>query len=218
MQRVHATVLRVLQTRGYASISADASTCATPGAPLPPNHLSLARSMLAERPVLYGRRGERAGRRLRDIRVYFHIDAKVGIKWLRKTMEATEEEEEACADEAASEEAASSPLYFIVSLEGPTSFTRREVNRCDVQFFTYKSLMNDITQHAMVPRHRLLSLEEADTAAKRYNVRHPKEWPCILLKDPLCLYHDFREGDLVEICRTDLIAQEPTLYYRRVVA
>jgi len=99
----------------------------------------------------------------------------------------------------------------LVSLEGPTSFAKKEVEatcRGRVHFFTFKELTYNVTKHHLVPHHRLAPLA---TAAAFDPTRLPK----LLATDPVARHYDFRSGQVVEIDRVfDVLA---TKYYRVVV-
>lgn len=102
-------------------------------------------------------------------------------------------------------------VAVLVSLEGPTSFAKKEVDatcRERLHFFTFKELTYNVTRHHLVPIHRLAS---AAVAAALDPARLPK----LLATDPVARYYNFRPGDVVEIDRVfDVLA---TKYYRVVV-
>jgi DNA-directed RNA polymerase subunit H (RpoH/RPB5) len=134
--------------------------------------------------------------------VYFHVDAKVGIKALRAIAEARPDGGTVC----------------VVSVEGPTAYTRREAKDAgrDVQFLLYRQLYNDLSSHSMVPAHRRLPAHEQAEVAKRYNITDPSQWPRLLLRDPVAVFYDFSIGDVVEVTRRGTGMQGSTKYYRRV--
>lgn len=99
----------------------------------------------------------------------------------------------------------------LVSLEGPTSFAKREVDatcRDRVHFFTLKELTYNVTRHHLVPPHRL-------APAGAIGALDPARLPKLLATDPVARHYDFRPSDVVEIDRAfDVLA---TKYYRVVV-
>ena len=71
-----------------------------------------------------------------NVFVYFHNEERVGVKQLRTWLEA------------------SADYIIIVSLEGPTAFTRKEAETHNrVQFFLFKELCVNVTKHRLVPKH-----------------------------------------------------------------
>ena len=100
-------------------------------------------------------------------------------------------------------------VAVLVSLEGPTSFAKKEVDatcRGRVHFFTFKELTYNVTKHHLVPAHRL---------APEPTTLDPARLPKLLATDPVARHYDFRPGAVVEIDRAfDVLA---TKYYRVVV-
>jgi DNA-directed RNA polymerases I, II, and III subunit RPABC1 len=66
-------------------------------------------------------------------------------------------------------------------------------------FFEVELVVN-ITEHEIVPRHRLLSLEEKRDLLVKYMVKDD-QLPRILITDPVAKYCGLRRGDVVEIER-----------------
>lgn len=130
----------------------------------------------------------------RQIVVFFHNEERVGVKHLRRYSDMYEDHKIA-----------------IVSLEGATSFTKKE---CEhhfpyVQFFTFSSLCRNITKHKLVPKHKKL-----DSHAMNISQR---QFPKIFLDDPIVQYYDFQKNDIIQITRTFGTAQ-PVFFYRLVCA
>ena len=91
----------------------------------------------------------------------------------------------------------------IVSVLGPTSFTRREC--ASIQFFTAKELCYNVTRHALVPKHTPISSTDMDASVL----------PKISKSDPVVRYYDWRCGTIVHIHRT-FGGFEPYPYFRVV--
>eukprot|EP00286_Rhodomonas_abbreviata_P001270 CAMPEP_0181288980 /NCGR_PEP_ID=MMETSP1101-20121128/637_1 /TAXON_ID=46948 /ORGANISM="Rhodomonas abbreviata, Strain Caron Lab Isolate" /LENGTH=185 /DNA_ID=CAMNT_0023393169 /DNA_START=246 /DNA_END=799 /DNA_ORIENTATION=+ len=72
--------------------------------------------------------------------------------------------------------------------------------RLDLNVFFEVELVLNITQHDMVPAHRLLQPGEKRKLLARYKVR-VEQLPRILLSDPVAKYLGLRRGDVVEILR-----------------
>lgn len=126
------------------------------------------------------------------INVFFHSDDRVGVKFLRMISELPQVD-----------------TNIIISLEGPTTFTRKEAENemKNIQFFTYRELTVNITKHDIVPKHELV----IDSC--QYN-KH--ELPKILVTDPIIKYYNFPVGSIIK-CVRKLGAHEPLAYYRVVV-
>ena len=130
------------------------------------------------------------------VHIFFHNEERVGVKQLR-----------AWADKAGEDK------IIIVSLDGPTAFTRKEAESGlpNVQFFTFQELCVNITRHALVPKHEKITpcqlpLEVSKSCA---------ELPIIALNDKIVQYYAFQPGDILRITRTAGV-QEPVYYYRIV--
>lgn len=143
-------------------------------------------------PILYGDSPEG------KIVVFFHNEERVGVKQLRTWYEQY-----------------SDSSIIIVSLEGPTAFTKREAeqNYENVQFFTFQSLCINVTKHALVPKHEKLTKSERDQL--NYSVSSSEEWPKLYTSDAISQYYNYKPGDLIKITRT-IGYPEPVYYYRLV--
>ena len=133
-----------------------------------------------------------------NIVVYFHNEERIGVKQLREWNESFSDSD-----------------IIIVSLEGPTAFTKKEVDQHypNVQFFLYENLCINITKHHLVPRHEKIQPE--DIKKLNIKVKNNEEWPKIYVSDPVVQYYDFKPGDLIRITRT-IGYPEPIYYYRLV--
>jgi len=72
-----------------------------------------------------------------------------------------------------------------------------------------------ILEHFLVPKHRILSPEEAKTVLEKYKV-NPNQLPYILASDPVVKAIGAKPGDIIEITRESPTAGKTT-YYRVVV-
>ena len=127
--------------------------------------------------------------------VYFHNEERIGVKHLRMW----------------SEQNANCNI-IIVSLEGPTAFTKKEAEQSykNVQFFIFKDVCKNITKHSLVPKH-----EKVDPSSLPFRCGSDDEWPKLYTSDPIAQYYNFKPGDLIRITRT-LGYPEPVYYYRLV--
>lgn len=128
--------------------------------------------------------------------IFFHNEDRVGVKHMRVWVESS------AADK-----------LVVVSLEGPTAFTRKEAegwqNR--IQFFTFRDLCVNITQHTLVPRHERVSENDVP-----YRLSPNKaELPVLASSDKVAQYYSFDPGDIIRITRSAGV-QEPVHYYRIV--
>lgn len=72
-----------------------------------------------------------------------------------------------------------------------------------------------VPDHAFVPKHEIVSKEEAEKVLKKFNCK-PTELPLIFVTDPAILGLGVKPGDLIKITRKSPTAGE-SLYYRYVV-
>ena len=127
--------------------------------------------------------------------VYVHMEDRVGIKFARSILEAMKEEE--------------NNTMVIISLEGPTPFTRKEFEGERIQFMLAKDVCVNKTRHVLVPRHEM--------------VLHPpqgvkvEDLPKIPDSDPIVQYYNFRPGTIVRTMRT-FGGHESVPYFRLVTA
>lgn len=107
-----------------------------------------------------------------DIHIFFHLENKIGIKYMRSILEKFNDEQ--C-------------IICRMSIEGPTTFTRKDARDYDniVQFPTFKELFNDLSKHNMVPFHRLLTKSEKEELGTKYSIKNDSQWPQLMQKDPV---------------------------------
>ena len=122
--------------------------------------------------------------------VLFHSEERVGVKHMRAWIDTYKH------------------LIIVVSVEGPTPFTRKESECEGIQFFQFKELVTNITKHSLVPKH-------VRVANPPKNIQ--KEYlPKIYTSDKVVQYYDFKPGEIIRIERT-MGVQNPMMYYRLVV-
>lgn len=134
-------------------------------------------------PILFGRGAQ-------NINVFFHNEERVGVKFLRTIFD----------------QGITVDKVIILSLDGPTTFTKKEADNFPVQFFLFKDLFVNITKHQIVPKHELCTDQIPWSNG---------ELPKLFESDPIVQYYDFPLGSVVKIYRT-LGAHEPIDYYRLV--
>lgn len=124
--------------------------------------------------------------------VFLHTEDRVGVKFARAVLEAHGDKKAVC-----------------VSIDGPTPFTRHEFESRAMQFMTCKSLCSNVTQHQLVPRHRLVA--EADVPYEKSALA------LIAAGDPIVQYYDWPVGGVVKIERVHG-GSEPTTYFRLIAS
>ena len=70
-----------------------------------------------------------------------------------------------------------------------------------VECFNISELMVNITEHAYVPKHILLTEEQKKDLMKRYRIKE-NQLPKILRTDPVAKYLGLKRGDVVKIIRS----------------
>ena len=132
----------------------------------------------------------------RTIDVFFHNEERVGVKQLRVWTENRVDDK-----------------IIIVSLDGPTAFTRKEAeNSCsNVQFFTFTELCVNVTRHVLVPPHEKISFDTLPIEVSS----NCAELPILASSDKIAQYYAYEPGDIIRITRT-AGTQEPVYYYRIV--
>jgi len=146
-------------------------------------------------PVVVGRKGEGD-----TLHVLFHPEDKVGVKTVRSLFATLE----------------NGPVtrIVLVSAEGPTPFTRKEMGGDDrIECFQYKNLVVNPTRCSLVPPHSVVSPEERKELEEKYGVGEDgKAWPRIYHKDPVVRYYNWPAGSLVRIERS--VGGDKSTYYR----
>lgn len=69
----------------------------------------------------------------------------------------------------------------------------------------------DITKHRLVPKHEVLSQEEAKEVLERYQIE-PHQLPLLLSSDPVARVIGAKPGDIVKITRKSPTSGEIVIY------
>ena len=129
--------------------------------------------------------------------VYFHNEERIGVKQMRLWNENRPDSN-----------------IIIVSLEGPTAFTKKEADQhySNIQFFSFKNLCVNITKHALVPKHEKLTNEEKESLKIEAS---SEDWPKLYRNDVISQYYNYKPGDIIKITRS-IGYPEPVYFYRLV--
>eukprot|EP00276_Gloeochaete_wittrockiana_P010993 CAMPEP_0184656204 /NCGR_PEP_ID=MMETSP0308-20130426/15956_1 /TAXON_ID=38269 /ORGANISM="Gloeochaete witrockiana, Strain SAG 46.84" /LENGTH=171 /DNA_ID=CAMNT_0027093205 /DNA_START=162 /DNA_END=677 /DNA_ORIENTATION=- len=123
--------------------------------------------------------------------VFFPEDSKVGVKPIRKYVDRMNEEK---VDRA-----------ILVVQQSLTAFARQAVAelapKIVLEQFSEHELLVNITEHVLVPRHILLSLEEKKQLLQRYKLKDT-QLPRIQVTDPVARYYGLTRGQVVKIIRS----------------
>ena len=105
-------------------------------------------------------------------------------------------------------------LTAIVVLKGTTSIARKELeslNPCKIEIFTQDELMVNITEHELVPKHEVLSLDQKHEVLKKYRVKE-FQLPKIQVEDPIARYFGVKKGQVLKIIRASETAGRYVTY------
>ncbi len=138
------------------------------------------------------------------ILVYFPDEEKIGVKTIR-----------ICLNEMVENNIKRS---IIIVKDNITPFAKYEIDSLvdyHIEIFKESELINDITEHELVPKHEKISEEEKNMIFKKYNITE-KQLPYILHSDVICKFYGFEKSNIIKITRpseTSGIYE----YYRLVV-
>lgn len=68
------------------------------------------------------------------------------------------------------------------------------------EYFSFQQLMNDITDHCYVPKHRKLNVEEKKEFLEKRSLK-TENLPKLSIFEPISQYYQFYIGDVIEISR-----------------
>ncbi len=88
-----------------------------------------------------------------------------------------------------------------------------EQNQYYVNIYNFHNYRSNILDNDLVPDHRILSDEEKEKVAKKYNIMKDENWPEISRFDPPAIAIGLRPGQVTEITRNSPTALE-TMYWR----
>lgn len=94
-------------------------------------------------------------------------------------------------------------IKIIIILKEKTKLISKELSNDlykNVQLFLFKDLIFNKTKHSIVPKHILLSDDEAKSILNKYACTK-NQLPKILSTDPIAQYYDMKPGNIVKIIR-----------------
>jgi DNA-directed RNA polymerase subunit H (RpoH/RPB5) len=130
----------------------------------------------------------RANEKLRTA-VVFPSEPKLGVALAREYIKVLEDDE--ITD------------CIVVTQDGVTTFALPHLNAMSVRFqvFTYLQLENNLTHHAMFPKHtEITDPAEKEAFYKKYKC-DKKKYPIYNVRDFVCQYYDYKIGALIKIDR-----------------
>lgn len=68
-----------------------------------------------------------------------------------------------------------------------------------VQMFSINKLLYNVTEHALVPKHEIVSIEEKNELMTKYNLENEEQLPLIKKNDPVAKYLGMKVGNVCKI-------------------
>jgi len=103
--------------------------------------------------------------------------------------------------------------HVIVIYNGNITINTQNINDIkllyNIEFFSEKSFMYNVSKHSLVPKHEKLI---ADSDEYNLIIKEKNNLPHIFEHDPICKYFNFKQGDLLKIYR-----KNNTIIFRLVV-
>tara|TARA_Y100000996_G_scaffold412857_1_gene399885 strand:- start:873 stop:1544 length:672 start_codon:yes stop_codon:yes gene_type:complete len=67
--------------------------------------------------------------------------------------------------------------------------------------FYYKSVLYNITNHVLVPKHEIIEEDEINEVFNKYNIKNKKDLPKLFTSDPIAKFYGFNDGEVCKITR-----------------
>jgi DNA-directed RNA polymerases I, II, and III subunit RPABC1 len=83
-----------------------------------------------------------------------------------------------------------------------------------IQIFTLRSLLFNVTKHIYVPDHQIISDEEYEKLAKKFNITSKLQFKTIRRNDPVAKFIGMKRNDICKIIRNSPSAGTYTSYRR----
>lgn len=102
-----------------------------------------------------------------------------------------------------------------------TSHARQAINSINsledkIEYFSESELIINITEHTLVPKHEIISDEEAKNLFKRYSIRE-NQLPRINKRDPIARYFGIQKNEIMKIIRSSETSGRYVTYRRCTV-
>eukprot|EP00299_Pterocystis_sp_00344_P005950 c17702_g1_i1.p1 GENE.c17702_g1_i1~~c17702_g1_i1.p1 ORF type:complete len:209 (+),score=36.18 c17702_g1_i1:35-661(+) len=127
-------------------------------------------------------------------------DKKIGVKPIRKYLERMQ-----------GESVTRSIIITPTGLGAKAKATLLEFKTFQIETFTEFELLINITEHELVPEHRLLSPQDTDALLVRYRIKKA-QLPRISVNDPISRYYGLKRGQVVKITRASETAGRYVTY------
>jgi DNA-directed RNA polymerase subunit H (RpoH/RPB5) len=135
--------------------------------------------------------------------VYFATDIKVHVKKIREYIQHMEENKVNHA--------------VIVYAHQITPGAKSELTQKKIETFQSKELFENITRHALVPRHEQVQTDqEVQSIMKKFHIQSKNEFPIYYTSDPVVRYYGWDPGTVIKIERRLGGLKDPEIYYRIV--
>jgi DNA-directed RNA polymerase subunit H len=107
--------------------------------------------------------------------------------------------------------------YKFIVVQDITGKTEETINSYDTQceIFKFNKLQSDVTEHISVPKHEVLTKEEAENVLESYRARK-KDMPLIRTNEDVAKYYNMKPGEITRICRSSPLTCE-AIAYRLVI-
>ena len=100
---------------------------------------------------------------------------------------------------------------IFVVLSGSTKIEKQILEYKKTEVFNDVDLLVNIIDNNLIPKHILLSDEEANNILTEYKI-NKKNLPCILSADRIAKYYNIEPGQIVKIIRPSITAGEEIIY------
>ena len=133
-----------------------------------------------------------------DAVLFIDTDDRIGIKRVRALLEAFP-----------------TSCLVLIALDGATPFAKRELIGVErVHIFLFRELIHNVSRHRLVPKHEMLTGEEAKEVAQKYCMLE-SQWMILSQNDPVARYYAWPVGAIIRIYRTG-VSQDTNIVYRKV--
>jgi DNA-directed RNA polymerase subunit H len=105
---------------------------------------------------------------------------------------------------------------ILIVLDISSKAEKQIENSRGFEVFKTREIIRDISQHHLVPKHELLTKEEAEAVMSEYNIKK-KDMGRIYKDDPMARYFHAQPDDIIRIIRETVNSGYST-YYRLVVS